>query len=238
MTQAAASIRREPYFYFAVAFIVAVIAFWPSFFSKLDTTDAAHTLHGVTATLWMTIPIVQAWLISQRKYDLHRKIGYATASLIAPVLVVSGLHMVQLMIVRYQQIHALRLLKFTFLDLSAMTLFVLFLVLAIVHARRKDIDGHARYMAGTVLFALEPALERIFVFYVPGVDGFATAVYLAVASMEAILVVLIFLEWRRGRVRLPFPMALGFFALMHVCMTPVASSPRFAAFADWFAAIG
>jgi hypothetical protein len=229
VTQAAASIRREPYFYFAVAFIVAVIAFWPSFFSKLDTTDAAHTLHGATATLWM---------ISQRKYDLHRKIGYATASLIAPVLVVSGLHMVQLMIVRYQEIHALRLLKFTFLDLSAMTLFVLFLVLAIIHARRKDIDGHARYMAGTVLFALEPALERIFVFYVPGVDGFATALYLAVISMEAILVVLIFLEWRRGRVRLPFPMALGFFALMHVCMTPVASSPRFAAFADWFAAIG
>jgi hypothetical protein len=236
--QAAASSWREPYVHFAAVFLIAVIAFWPSFFSKLDTTDAAHTLHGVTAMLWLTIPMVQAWLISHGQYDLHRKVGYATVLLIAPVLVVSGLHMVQVMIVRYQQIHALRLLKFTFLDLSAMALFVLYLVLAVLHARRRDIDGHARYMAGTVLFALEPALERIFVFYVPGVEGFATALYLAVISMEVILAVLIVLEVRRGRIRLPFPLALGFFVLMQVFMTPVASSPRFAAFADWFAAIG
>jgi hypothetical protein len=68
--------------------------------------------------------------------------------------------------------------------------------------------------------------------------GFAAALYLAVISMEVILAVLIFLEWRRGRVRLPFPLALGVFALMRVFMTPVASSPRFATFADWFAAMG
>jgi uncharacterized membrane protein YozB (DUF420 family) len=77
------------------------------------------------------------------------------------MLVVSGLHMVQLMVVRYQQTGAIRLLKFTFLDISAMTLFVVFLCLAVWRIRRNDMDGHARYMAGTVLFALEPALERI-----------------------------------------------------------------------------
>ena len=39
-------------------------------------------------------------------------------------------------------------------------------------------------MAGTVLFALEPALERVFVFYVPGVSGFASALYFALISMQ------------------------------------------------------
>jgi hypothetical protein len=53
--------------------------------------------------------------------------------------------------------------------------------------------------------------------------------------MELILVVLLFLEWRRRRIRLPFAVALGFFLAMHVLLTPIATSARFAEFAKWFA---
>jgi hypothetical protein len=228
---------RQPHFYFAIAFLVAVGGFWPSFFSKLYSADKAHLIHGVSATLWMTIPIVQSWLISRKRFKLHRQLGWLALAVVAPILVVSGLHMVQLMVFRYEQTHAIRLLKFTFLDLCAMTLFVTFLVLAIFRIRRGDRDGHARYMAGTVLFALEPALERVFVFYVPGVSGFASALYFALLTMEVILAVLLFFEWRRHRVRLPFAMALGFFVAMHVFLTPIANSPRFAEFAEWFARV-
>jgi uncharacterized membrane protein YozB (DUF420 family) len=183
-------------------------------------------------------PIVQSWLISRKRFKLHRQLGWLTLAIVAPILVVSGLHMVQLMVFRYEQTHAIRLLKFTFLDLCAMTLFVTFLVLAILRIRRGDRDGHARYMAGTVLFALEPALERVFVFYVPGVSGFASALYFALITMEVILAVLLFFEWRRQRIRLPFAMALGFFVAMHFFLTPIANSARFAEFAEWFARIG
>jgi hypothetical protein len=207
------------------------------FFSKLSSTDSAHLIHGVSATLWMMVPILQSWLISRQKFTLHRRIGWATLGILAPILVVSGLHMVQLMVMRYQQTQAIRLLKFTFLDLCAITLFAVFLVLAVSRIRHNDVDSHARYMAGTVLFALEPALERVFVFYVPGVNGFAEALYFALMTMEAILVVLLFLEWRRGRVRLPFALALGFFIAMHALLTPVATSAAFANFANWFARI-
>jgi hypothetical protein len=228
---------RKPHFYFSIAFLVAVVGFWPSFFSKLSTTDAAHLVHGATATLWMTIPIIQSWLITQQKFTLHRRLGWVSLVVLAPALVVSGLHMVQLMIVGYQQTHAIRLLKFTFLDISAMMLFATFLCLAVWRIRRNDMDGHARYMAGTVLFALEPALERVFVFYIPGVSGFASALYFALITMEVILVTLLFFEWRRKRVRLPFAMALGFFIAMHILMTPVATSAAFSEFANWFAKI-
>lgn len=160
-----------------------------------------------------------------------------TPPFLAPILVIRGLHMVQLMVFRYEQTHAIRLLKYIFLDLCAMTLFVTFLVLAILRIRRGDRDGHTRYMAGTVLFALEPALERVFVFYVPGVSGFASALYFALITMEVILAVLLLLEWRRHRIRLPFAMALGFFMAMHVFLTPVANSQLFTKFAEWFAQI-
>jgi AraC-like DNA-binding protein len=192
---------RQPHFYFVIALFIAVGGFWPSFFSKLTTTDRAHLIHGFSATLWMIVPIVQSWLISRRKFKLHRQLGWVTLSVLAPILVVSGLHMVQLMVLRYEQTHAIRLLKFTFLDLCAMTLFVTFLVLAIFRIRHGDRDGHARYMAGTVLFALEPALERVFVFYIPGVSGFAPALYFALITMEVILAVLLFFEWQRHRGR-------------------------------------
>jgi len=147
----------------------------------------------------MTIPILQSWLITRKKFTLHRQLGWAALLVEAPILVLSGLHMVQLMVFRYEQTGAIRLLQFSFLDICAMTLFVTFLVLAALRIRRNDSDGHARYMAGTVLFALEPALERVFVFYVPGVSGFASALYFALIAMEVILVALLFFEWRPPR---------------------------------------
>ena len=33
---------HQPHFYFSIALIVAIAGFWPSFFSKLSTTDSAH----------------------------------------------------------------------------------------------------------------------------------------------------------------------------------------------------
>src|SRR4051794_2197871 len=94
------SLLRQPHFYFAIAFLVAVGGFWPSFFSKLSSTDTAHLIHGVTATLWMTIPIMQSWLISRKRFKLHRQLGWLALSIVAPILVLSGLHMVQLMVLR------------------------------------------------------------------------------------------------------------------------------------------
>ena len=146
---------RQPHFYFVIALFIAVGGFWPSFFSKLTTTDRAHLIHGFSATLWMIVPIVQSWLISRRKFKLHRQLGWVTLSVLAPILVVSGLHMVQLMVLRYEQTHAIRLLKFTFLDLCAMTLFVTFLVLAIIRQNRALIGR------GTGLVRLGPKCRRL-----------------------------------------------------------------------------
>ena len=67
--------------------------------------------------------------------------------------------------------------------------------------------------------------------------GFANALYFALICMEVILVVLIFFEWRRKRIRLPFPFVLAFFVAMHFVLTPIANSTWFPRFADWFAGI-
>lgn len=228
----------EPYLYFALAFAVSIGGFWPSFFAKIPTTDVAHLIHGFSATAWMAIPMIQAWLVSQRKFQAHRYLG-RTWLFLSPIVVISGLRMVQLMIVRYEQTTALRLLKFAFLDITALILFVTFLILALRSVAQGNIRNHSRYMACTALFALEPALERVFVFYVPGVAGFEQALYLALISMEIIVGILLIIDWKRhGRVFAHYVATLIFFFTIHILATPIAQSSWFRKFAIWFAAYG
>lgn len=229
-----AKIYKQPYFYFIIALLICLLGFWPTFFSKIATNDFAHLIHGFSATAWMAVPILQAWLISQSKYRQHRQVGRG-ALILVPVVFVSGMHMVRVMISGSPENQELLILKLAFLDISAMILFVVFVALAIWSVRKGDSDAHARYLAASVLFALEPALERVFVAYVPGVSGFDHALYLSLISIEIILIILLLIEWRRGRIRPPFMITLGFFALIHIFATPVATSSTFRELARWFA---
>ncbi len=116
-----------------------------------------------------------------------------------------------------------------------MILFVIFVALAIWSIRNNDFESHARYLAASVLFALEPALERVFASYVPGVADFEQALYLSLISMEIIAALLVFVDWHLGRIRPPFVITLVFFTAIHIFATPVAKSIAFKEFAIWFA---
>ena len=231
---------RHAYLYFAIAFVVTMAGFWPSFFTRLGGTDASHMIHGTSATLWMTVPVVQAWLISQRKLEWHRRLGKASL-LLAPVLVVSGLHMVQIMLLKAFRhepglSQALRL-RFAFIDISAMVLFVLVLILALRKIYRKDVRAHAQYMACTVLIALEPAVERFLLFWVPGIGDFGVALNVSLFIMEVIVAVLLYVEWRSGRLSPGYVMTFVFFVAVHLLLEPVSGSTSFHSFAHWFATL-
>lgn len=131
-----AALLQQPQVLFALALVVSIVAFWPQLYSQLTTIDAAHLFHGLTATAWMAIPVVQSWLAAGKRFRAHRLLGRIWL-LFAPVVVVSGLHMVQLMIREYEMAPEQLLMKFAFLDLVGMALFVTFLVLAITNVRER-----------------------------------------------------------------------------------------------------
>jgi hypothetical protein len=66
---------QRAWLYFLLAMAVIIAGFVPSFFTKLPTTDAWHHLHGMTATAWLTLLVVQPLLYSRGKMALHRKLG-------------------------------------------------------------------------------------------------------------------------------------------------------------------
>ena len=179
--------------------------------------------------------MVQAWLISRRKVRLHRVLGRFSL-LLAPIVVVSGLRVVQIMVLRNLEGFRLYRIKFVFLDLTALVLFSAFLGLAIWSARKRDIGNHKRYMACTTLLALEPALERLLMTLLPAlITNFDKALYAALLSMDVIVAGLIVVEGWTGRIRAPFPFLLAYYVAVHILATPVASNPWFQTFAMWFA---
>lgn len=224
--------------YFALAFLLAAAGFWPSFFSNLPNSDWPHIFHGSAATLWMLLPIVQAWLIKSRKRRLHRLVGYAAMPL-AAVVVLTATNIIRIMLRRNATgDFSLMRVEFAFLDVTGLTLFVIFLGLGIRAARRRDIPLHLRLMACTALIPLEAALERLFANLAPAlVPDSKAALAAALWAMIAILAVLIAGEITQRRMRWPFPTLLAYYLLMTAVVAPVASTASVQRFATWLGSV-
>lgn len=228
----------EWWLFFAVAFALAFAGFWPSFFAALSSTQLPHLIHGFSATAWMLLPIGQAWLIKTRRRSWHRRVGWASLAL-APVVVLSGLRVLQIFTLRNVEDFQARLFKFVYLDLTGLFLFCVFLGLAIRAARRRDYPLHLRLIACTALIPLEAAIERLLVNSVPSlVPNFDVALSGALIFMEVTLVGLIIGEFAWRRIRWPFPFLLAYYFLMHATVTAVAHNQSFQSFAFAFARIG
>lgn len=227
---------RQPWPWFAAALLLTGVGFWPSFLTRLGTVPPHILVHGVSATLWMALPVVQALLIRQRRRALHRQVGQASLAL-AAVVALSGLRVVQTMVTREGAGITLTTHKFVFLDVTGILLFVVFVGFAIGAARRRDLGLHLRLLAASAIIPLEAANERTAILLGLAAD-FDAALYVSLVSVELICLGVILADWRQGRVRWPLPLLLAYYLAIHALATPVAQSTGFQAFSIWFAGIG
>ncbi len=74
--------------YFAVFFLVALIAFWLTYLSPATAPTSIYThVHAMTSSLWMLLLIAQPLAIRTRRLALHRRLGKASLGLAPLVLV-------------------------------------------------------------------------------------------------------------------------------------------------------
>jgi hypothetical protein len=203
---------RSP-FYFLGAFLVVVAGFFPSYFAKLGTTDAVHHFHGITATLWMLLLIGQSWLARVRKISLHRVFGKISL-LLAPLFVISGIMIVRVMLAKSDGFSRAFGLRLAFVDAVNLLGFALAYVLAIYH--RRDVALHARFMAATAILALPPALVRLIANMVPGITSFEAAFHGGYLVTELVVAVLIYDDYKTGKVRAPYLALLAILILQQV----------------------
>lgn len=229
---------RHPWPVFAAALALTVFGFWPSFFAKLPSAPLPHHVHAWSATAWMILPLLQYVLIRRRRRSQHRLVGYASLAL-AAVVAVSGVYVVRMMAFTNLTKFRLASVKFVFLDLTGILLFGVYVAVAIATVRRGDIRLHVTALVASALIPLEAALERVFLLLLPAlVPDFDAALYAALIFLEIVCAAIVFLEWRSGRVRWPIPLLLGYYLLMHVTLTPLATSKGFQSFSDWIALAG
>lgn len=204
---------ENAYLWFALAFGVTAAGFYPSYFSRLTETGAAHHFHGITATLWMLTLVVQPLLYRYNKMKWHRLIG-KTTFLLVPMIVMGGLIMVSYMLndERYPGFLAYQL---AYIDFFVISTFLLFYILAIKNVH--NTHYHARYMACTVFGILIPALARL-LRIVPGITTFSQTLHISFALVEITILLLILDDKRKGKIRLPYVLALFLMVVQHLTM--------------------
>ncbi len=121
-----------------------------------------------------------------------------------------------------------------FLGVSGAAMLLLVWGLGIRH--RRDTALHARYMAGTALTLLDPALARVMIHWTPAVPPPAYQ-FISYGVIYAILGLLILRDRDAPRGRRVFPILLGLFVALHVSIMLVPGTAAWQRFAAWYAAL-
>lgn len=211
---------RHAHWYFLASLAAIVAGFWPSFFRPLGAGDLAHSVHGVTATLWVVTLALQSFLMSRGLVTWHRRVARG-AFVLLPLLVVSALQMVAVMFANPEMPPFLPPLL-AFIDLPSVVFLVALVMLALWNIRTPA--AHKRFMAATVLLGFPPALTRLYARLGEPHLGFMGALHASFVTVEVILVALLVADRRAGERHLAYPLSLGFFVAVHVLMMPVAGS--------------
>lgn len=139
---------------------ITFMGFYLPYFSQFPSFPEINSnfihIHAIIASLWLGLLIAQPFLIHNKQYQWHRKLGRASY-LLFPILILSFLPLMHINYVRGDFANLL----FPIMD---MILLNIFYISAIYN--KKIIAVHMRYMIAIPMVFLSPTLGRIIDYYV------------------------------------------------------------------------
>ena len=69
---------RKAHLWLIVPFVITLLGFFPSYWSRFTDAPFRQHLHGLTATAWYLLLIVQPWLYHNEPIRYHRKVGFVS----------------------------------------------------------------------------------------------------------------------------------------------------------------
>lgn len=218
--------------YFAAFFLLALLAFWPSYLSRPGAATPYTHLHAASAAAWMLLLVAQSWAIGARRVGQHKALGKASYPL-APLVVVSILLLAHARIQLSPEGYALQT-YILYLQISLAALFGLSYGLAIWN--RRSVALHSRFMVCTALTLIDPVLIRI-LFWMGPAPTFNYQ-WITFALTDLVLVVLIWLERHNRTGRGVFPAMLAVFVLAQApALLGWTDGPLWQGFAGWFVSL-
>jgi len=218
--------------YFAGLLLLAFLAYWPTYFSRVLSADHYTHFHASLAVLWILMLAAQPTLIRLKRLAWHRLLG-ALSYVLAPLIVVS------ILLLGHSRIKGLTGDAYAvqtyvlYLQVSLTVLFGLSYALAIY--KRHTVALHARFMVCTVFTLIDPVVIRL-MFWMGSRTPTWNYQWVTFGLTDLAIVALIFME-RRGRAgRRVFPAMLAVFVLAQIpALFGLTSTPLWQAFARWFA---
>ncbi len=226
---------------FATFTLAMILAFWPSYFSRLTAQPSLHHhAHGLAMTLWLVLLIAQASLMRSGNRALHRRLGLLSYVLV-PVIVVVTLRFVHYTLQEGPpQLGAYGLF---FLALAVMTLVAFVVLFALAMLYRAQPAVHARFMISTLFPLFPPVTDRLIGRFMPSIidsmpriGGGAILQCAGFGIADTILAGLAVWDWQKNGRRV-FPIAL---VIVVVGQAAILNLHRFAfwqAFGPWFVSL-
>jgi len=189
--------------YFVVFSLLALVAFWSSYYSRLWAPMAIEVhFHGITMTLWCVMLIGQAFFIRFKKYNLHRFTG-KLSFLLVPLIIISGFNIAHFTIENIPVGHPARYYS-SALMFNSIIVFALIYGLAIYHRKKPLL--HARYMVCSILPLITPISDRIIFKYIPSLvsyapvaEGIRMVPAIGFSLGQILLISLIIWDWRKNK---------------------------------------
>ena len=204
---------RNFHLWMLIPFGISLLGFSYSYYMRLGSATFHQHVHGISATLWYVLIVVQPYLISRRNdVRRHRSLG-AIATLLAGVVAGSALTLVPLNIDDVATLDPDGVFNPTcayfavIIDVLLVSMFIASVVLAIFAIKRRDLAGHVQWMMASVFFVLSPALARMLgigaiIANQGNMDGISL-VKLAMPSMVVMLAIIVFYFRKFGSFRHP-----------------------------------
>lgn len=171
------------------------------------TVDVYTHIHAVVASLWITLLIVQPFLIRSKNFSLHRLFGKISYAVFFALI----LSLFPQMVKEYGK--GLFPLNASF-DIA---LLMLFYFLAIKH--KKNVAIHMRYMIAIALISVGPTLGRIIVFLLE--LEYFSPLQIPYLIVEATILSLIFWDRTNGKNYKPYLAAFFLLAYTYFHFMPL-----------------
>lgn len=222
-----------------IPFVITILGFYNSYWSRFFNTPLNWHLHGLSATIWYLVLIIQPYLYTKGKLKQHRTfgmIGFLVAGFVAAsaLSVISG-HIKNLdpeFDIIYEYRYSLSLTDFIYI-----AGFLFAITMSIIH--RKNIIKHSLWLISTVFWVFSPATDR-FTFFVinPFLSEEATwfdfefQFWISHIFIILILLTLLFINYRKGiKYWMPYTLVTIVHIIAPVLLVELADSESLA---QWF----
>lgn len=147
-----------------IPFAIVMLGFLHTFWLKFSAMPWRQHLHGLTATLWFILLIVQPYLMTRGHSRQHKLYGMI-AVFLAGGVAISALNQIPHNLVNEGLSDAGKY-GLTFINTVLITGFIVAVLMAVKTARK--INDHPKWMISTAFWAVPPALFRVLLMLLKG----------------------------------------------------------------------